>query len=420
MRDNTAPDINYQANIVVSNDFGKCEAKVTYNVLAKDNCGTVTVSYAPPSGSFFTVGTKMVTVTATDECGNKSSKSFNVIVKDTEKPVAKCKPATVTLLNGTAVISASDVDDGSTDNCGIQSVTVAPKVFTCSNIGINNVELTITDIHGNVSKCQTTVEVVGELPTCSITSMPSDPTFTGGVPTNLYLGYGPTSTKLKVNAPASGAPYTYSWAPSTGLNSTITGDPTFTPTAEGTYTFVVTTTNKFGCKATCSITICVLDIRVPGTNGKKVYVCHTPPGNPTNVQLLSVSVNAVSAHIFSPGHGDRLGRCDQYICSSAAISSISSSFIEEDELPKMIEAISFKVTAFPNPSNSDFSVIVKSPNVEPIQVRVLDMFGREVFKQSNVSANSMLRIGQKFHSGVYTIEALQGNKRQLVKVIKLK
>jgi len=48
---------------------------------------------------------------------------------------------------------------------------------------------------------------------------------------------------------------------------------------------------------------------VPGAmaQGAKVDVCHIPPGNPDNAHTITISENAVSAHL---DHGDRLGACD--------------------------------------------------------------------------------------------------------------
>jgi subtilisin-like proprotein convertase family protein len=43
----------------------------------------------------------------------------------------------------------------------------------------------------------------------------------------------------------------------------------------------------------------------PGANGK-VTICHIPPGNPANAHTISVSANAVPAHL---AHGDTLGTC---------------------------------------------------------------------------------------------------------------
>jgi hypothetical protein len=133
--------------------------------------------------------------------------------------------------------------------------------------------------------------------TCSITSIPSNNTYTGGIPTNLYLGYGPQSTTLQVNVDACGAPYTYLWSGGT-LSNYTTANPVFTATTAGTFTFTVQVTNAYGFNTTCSITICVRDIRVPGSNGK-VYICHAPPDNPANAHTLSISTNAVPSHLLS-------------------------------------------------------------------------------------------------------------------------
>lgn len=47
----------------------------------------------------------------------------------------------------------------------------------------------------------------------------------------------------------------------------------------------------------------------------KVQVCHIPPGNPANFQTISVSANALPAHL---AHGDLTGACSAYcatLCS---------------------------------------------------------------------------------------------------------
>ena len=44
-----------------------------------------------------------------------------------------------------------------------------------------------------------------------------------------------------------------------------------------------------------------------GGYGKKVDICHVPPGNPANAHTLSISVNALDAHL---AHGDLLGTCE--------------------------------------------------------------------------------------------------------------
>lgn len=418
--DNEPPKITCPGDITQGNDAGLCAATVNVGTAtATDNSGTVTITGVRSDGkalnALYPVGTTTIEWTATDPSTNSAKCTQTITVNDTEKPNTVCQNVTVTLVNGTATITAADVNNGSTDNCGIQSVSIDKKTFSCADVGANTVTLTVTDIHGNQQTCAATVTVIGEVPTCTITSVPADNTYTGGVPTNIYLGYGPQSTTLQVSAPSSGAPYTYSWSPSTGLSNTTSSAPAFTPTTGGTYTFTVMVTNKYGCSNTCTITICVLDIRVPGTKGKKVYVCHTPPGNPGNANTLELNVSAVPAHIFNPGHGDHLGTCDQVICTPQ--NTLTTAMRKPvNDVTEGIEGL--QVFASPNPTTNAFTVQIASADKQPVTVRIVDLYGRTVLQQTNVSPTSTLRLGEKLTSGLYMIEVIQGNKSSKLKLLK--
>jgi subtilisin-like proprotein convertase family protein len=75
----TCPD-----DIVVSNDPGECGADVDFSASVAGSCGVVTYSHQP--GSFFPVGTTIVTATATRQDGSTQSCTFNITVNDTEGP----------------------------------------------------------------------------------------------------------------------------------------------------------------------------------------------------------------------------------------------------------------------------------------------------------------------------------------------
>jgi hypothetical protein len=351
-----------------------------------------------------------------------SSKPAVVTVEDHVAPVVITKAVTVTLVNGTATIIPSDVNNGSSDACGIASLTLSNSSFNCSNIGTNTVILTVKDVHGNSSSAPATVTVVGTIPVTSITSVPTSTVYTGGVSTNLYLGYGAQSTTLQVNAPASGAPYTYKWTSNTLslLNSSTSGAPVFTPVQFGSYSFTVLVTNRYGCTSTATISICVTDIRVPGSNGK-VYVCHLPPGNPGNRQTLSISVNAVDAHLS--GHtGDRLGSCDQTPCNMNVITSSGTTTTTATKETASVEVKTteeeLKVTVMPNPSTSYFTLKFASRYETPLSMRVMDGAGRVVDAKSKIGANSTIQIGHNYSSGTYYAEIIQGGTRKVIQLIK--
>ncbi|MFY9824868.1 MAG: calcium-binding EGF-like domain-containing protein [Thermoanaerobaculia bacterium] len=54
------------------------------------------------------------------------------------------------------------------------------------------------------------------------------------------------------------------------------------------------------------IALCALTASAAWAGDAKVTICHVPPGNPDNAHTISVSPNAVPAHL---AHGDYLGEC---------------------------------------------------------------------------------------------------------------
>ncbi len=390
--DVTAPSITCPGNITVSNDAANCSAVVNFEATATDNCtASPAITYSHNPGSVFPVGTTTVTATATDGSNNSTSCQFTVTVTDNEAPNAVCKNYTLNLTGGTGTIAASDINDGSTDNCGIASMSLSKTSFNCNNAGANTVMLTVTDVHGNSSSCNATVTVQYK-PTCSIAVTPSNTTYTGGVATNIYLGYGPQSATVTCNA-TGGAGFTYSWSPSANLSCSNCQSPVFTPTAAGNYTFTVTATNSNGCSTTCTVAFCVLDIRVPGQNNK-VYLCHVPPGNSSNPQTLSVSVNAVPSHLS--GHaGDRLGNCNQS-CGSA----------KGAEEAGIGEVLGEEFNVYPNPTTGVFYVEVPH-DVKADRIVIMDMTGKIVDSRTNAEGKVQFNMSS-LAKGMYMVQVMYG------------
>lgn len=162
--DTIAPAITCPGNMIVNNDPGNCDAVVTYTAPSvADNCSgnTVTQIAGLSSGATFPPGTTTNTFVAADGDGNTDTCSFTVTVIDTEIPVADCQPVTVYLdATGNASVTASQINNNSSDNCSISSISASPTTFNCSNLGGNNVMLTVTDVNGNVGTCNASVTVL--------------------------------------------------------------------------------------------------------------------------------------------------------------------------------------------------------------------------------------------------------------------
>ena len=384
---------------------------------SSDACGIASMILDQSNFDCSHVGSNSVTLTVTDNNGNSSASSVIVVVEDNVAPMAICQAVTVTLANGSASVTPVMVDNGSNDACGIASMTLSEDTWTCGDIGDHTVTLTVTDNNGNVSSCDAVVSVVGQIPTCSIASLPTNNTYTGGVSTTLYLGYGAQSTTLSCTA-TGGNSFTYVWT-GTGLSSTTTANPVFTPTAEGIYNFSVVVTNDNGCETSCAITICVRDIRVY-KKGKvqknKVYLCHAPPGNPNNTQTLSVSVNAVGSHL-SNHSGDALGTCGSS-CGDLSIASKTGPI--GDLYSEEFNGQDVDVILYPNPSTDFFSVMVESDMDDLITVELYDMAGNLVERVNGQLTYHQIEMGRDLASGMYMVVVTQGEYRRVIKASRTK
>ncbi len=144
-------DVNGQASIEVAD----------INDGSSDNCGIDMMELDITDFDCDDVGANTVTLTVKDVNGNESTATTNVTVEDNIKPIAKSvSTLTVELdANGLATISTTDIDDGSSDNCGIDTMELDVADFDCDDVGDNTVTLTIKDINGNESTATTTVTV---------------------------------------------------------------------------------------------------------------------------------------------------------------------------------------------------------------------------------------------------------------------
>ena len=406
VRDNQNPTISI-GNVTVNADNGACAA-TNVNLGAPttgDNCGVQGTSNDGPAS--YPVGTTTVNWTVTDVNGNTNTTTQTVTVVDNQAPIVICQAYTLNLSGGTGTVSASDVDNNSSDNCGIASMSVSPNTFTCADAGENTVVLTVTDIHGNSASCTTTVTVQYQ-PTCSIATTPANNTYTGGNPNNIYLGYGPQSATITANA-TGGSGFTYSWSPAANLSCTNCQSPVFTPTAAGNYTYTVTVTNSNGCSTTCTVSFCVLDARAKDNKGNyngKVYLCHVPPGNNSNPQTLSISANAVPSHLGQHS-GDRLGTCDVSCGSSAKPGRGNNEGSEEGHEHSMEELVAENgIKVYPNPNNGMFTLNL--PTTEEAQILISNVSGQVVYRNA-VSGTQKVSIDLSNNAqGIYMIQVVSG------------
>ncbi|MDX9883317.1 MAG: cadherin-like domain-containing protein [Prolixibacteraceae bacterium] len=152
----TTKDITVQLN-------GNGEVLISANDVnngSTDNCGIESLSLDVSSFGCPNVGENIVTLTVTDINGNSSAGTAKVTVNDLIAPNAIAHDITVQLDgNGQTTITPEQIDNGSNDACGIASLVLSKTTFDCSNVGANQVTLTVTDTHGNSSTATAIVTV---------------------------------------------------------------------------------------------------------------------------------------------------------------------------------------------------------------------------------------------------------------------
>ncbi|MGY5847237.1 Ig-like domain-containing protein, partial [Salegentibacter sp. HM20] len=131
---------------------------------SSDNCGLATFALDITDFTCSDVGDNDVVLTVTDVNGKQSTANAVVTVVDNIYPTAIVQNVTIYLDgNGEASVTAAQVDNGSSDNCGLATLALDITDFTCSNVGDNDVVLTVTDVNGKQSTAHAVVTVVDNI-----------------------------------------------------------------------------------------------------------------------------------------------------------------------------------------------------------------------------------------------------------------
>ncbi|RMA58814.1 family 10 glycosylhydrolase [Ulvibacter antarcticus] len=95
--------------------------------------------------------------------GETFTQSQNVIIEDTTAPNVITQNISVTLTGAITSITASDINNGSNDNCAIETMSIDIASFTCSDVGVQVVMLTVVDKNGNSASASANVTVESEI-----------------------------------------------------------------------------------------------------------------------------------------------------------------------------------------------------------------------------------------------------------------
>ncbi len=230
---------------------------------------------------------------------------------------------------------------------------------------------------------------------------------------------------IKLTGSGGSSSYTYS------LNgTTFVSSNTFTKLASGTYKGWVKDTR--GCvqslsnivvaKTTFTATVSKTNVTCKGAKNGTVTISKT--GGITPFTYSIDKVHFVTSNRFtnlSPGTYTATVK-DAKGCTA----SVSGITITEPSTPCLgiiaegsaTYGNELDATVNPNPTESDFNLVVKGNIKEKVSVRIMDVYGR-VIKEMSGFTYQTYRFGQEFASGTYIVEVVQGSNRKTLKIVKL-
>ena len=162
VKDTTRPTINTRDFTIYLDASGLANLSIdSVDLGSTDVCGSVARTLTKSSFNCLNKGINTVTYSAKDVNGNITTASLTITVLDTIYPTLSLKVATLYLDKfGSAKLNKMDIDNGSYDNCNIDSMKLSDTLFNCNQTGVNVVTVTAYDPSMNISTATVKVTVL--------------------------------------------------------------------------------------------------------------------------------------------------------------------------------------------------------------------------------------------------------------------
>ncbi|RMB58043.1 PKD domain-containing protein [Dokdonia sinensis] len=382
-----------------------------------DACGIASTSIDVTEFTCADVGTPVtVTLTVTDNNMNTATCTTTVTVLDNELPVATCVSPFILNLdaNGQVSISVTDIDNGSTDNCGIDTMMVDVMDFDCTNLGDNTVTLTVIDVAGNVATCSTVV-TVQDIEGVTVSSGPVDiftGTGAGDSDCGAIVNYGPitiesfvisdncgdasSTTVSFTNGLGSGAFFPvgtsveeYTLIDSNGNETQYTFDIIITDTAAPVINCpgeIIVSEDENGEYVIADYSNTVID---NCSSGSDLVVIQDP------VAGTVVGIGATMISLMATDNAGNMSNCNFNLIVDSTLGVGEESFRESI------------ITLYPNPVENVLHIKTEALTMD--EVTIYDLRGRVISHQSSLESNLIDIDVTNIKTGVYLVRITSGN-----------
>lgn len=413
-----------------------------WNLNSLNGTSTIQVMVGSGSGSLSVIGT--------NQCGSSAA----VVVAVTSLPLV----ASVGLINGndaicqgvtqsyniSAVANASSYSWSVPAGWSISSGQGSTAIQLIAAVGSGNVSVVATNSCGNTS---TYKNVVANSSIVTITSAAGT-----AATRNLAAGctYAVASNEFDATATSScGSLPTLNWQLAGATTGTGAGSLagvnfnrgvttiswTANNTNSSTYQTAVTvndiTPPTIKCSSNisrsltgnrCSVSISITNPAI--SDNCSVTVLAWVMTGSTSARSSSTGINYVGAQTFNVGV-----TYIAYTAIDAAGNQSNCQFSVTVTNPRCSQSTALRTNAittssvlslkaYPNPSDNYFNILVEGGSDKQIVIRVIDMMGRLIELKQYVSPGTVIQFGQNYKPGFYLFEAIQGEEKKQLKVVK--
>ena len=200
LNNDVAPEFDNCRDVVECAFNDNCTGDIDLLMIATDDCtDSIDLDYIytididndgsidRPGGSFdlsgnYPVGEHKIIIEVSDGCRNYDECEFILTVEDCKEPTPYClTEITTVIMPSTEMIDiwASDFDNGSFDNCTEHedllfsfsaNTNDTQAIFDCDDLGVNDLEMWVTDEEGNQDFCQIQVRIQANDTVCGGTN----------------------------------------------------------------------------------------------------------------------------------------------------------------------------------------------------------------------------------------------------------
>jgi len=159
--DTMRPKVLVRNKDLYLDDSGSVTVKSGYfDVGTNDNCAIKSQSLSKYKFYEEDLGSQVLLFNAVDSSDNSSFEVLTFKVRDTIAPIVNIPKQTRFLDGfGRAYVKVQEISNGIKDNISIQKVNLSDSVFTCADLGVSEVNVTVTDIAGNRTKVPVLLDI---------------------------------------------------------------------------------------------------------------------------------------------------------------------------------------------------------------------------------------------------------------------